>query len=601
VTRSTRLESRRQRLVFADFFVAAWHVLAPTTPLQWSWHLDELCAHLQAQIEGWAQRQTGAASESPMQNVLYTMPPGTLKSRAFVIASAWAWLRWPSMTMLAISGNPRLSLRDSMLFRQLVSSRWYIETFRPTWTIRDDQDAKGALGNTAGGVRLAMGWDARAVGEHVDWIQADDPHDPEQVESDATRIGVLEKWDGSWANRVNDLSTSLRSGIAQRTHEDDWNARRIAEGWVHFDVPMLFEVDRNCITPLGRPDHRTVEGESLQPARFTPEVISKERTRVGERRWACLYQGRPVPAGGAIVKLEWLRFYRRIGMPNAASARPRGCWPGPSVELDPSTMNRAVIAADLAGGKATSDGDYNVIVAVGRRGADIFVLEVWRARADFPEVQRQFRAMAARYPLSKRVIEQAAAGASLVASLQREVSGIVGVPPSGSKESRLQSVLAFFEAGNVHLDEHAPYLDAVVTELATFPNARHDDFVDALTLALAELGAVDPTVATRRQMLIANLLSACPHHNDKAARRRWLAERLTEAYEWAAPLTAEDVGRWRLGDVDAAPTSTTTPSPSVPSGNASMRALHARDIRGERLGYVDRWKLSRWRRQGGGA
>lgn len=298
------------------------------------------------------------------------------------------------------------------------------------------------MGNSAGGVRLAMGWDARAVGEHLDWIQADDPHDPEQVESDATRLGVIDKWDGSWANRVSDLASSIRSGIAQRTHQDDWSARRIAEKWAHLDLPMLFEEARVCETPLGFPDPMTVEGECLHPERFTLAVIEAERKRVGERRWATLYMGRPAPASGAMVQVADLWFWRRDGAPQVG-ARPRGCYMGPAVVL-PSQMDAIVLAGDLAGGKLTTKGDFNALMVVGKRAADFYLLEFWVKRAGFPEVQPKIRELSKRYPRAKKVIESAASGASLVASLEREISGLVGRVAKGDKESRLESVLAFF-------------------------------------------------------------------------------------------------------------------------------------------------------------
>ena len=480
-TRSARTRSRLIRSL-RRFFNASWSTLEPTTTLVAAKHLDALCDHLQAQLEGWAARQADPTYEQTIKDLLATLPPGTLKSRALVVASAWAWLRWPAMKMLALSGNPRIAMRDSMLFRQLVTSSWYVETFRPAWTIRDDADAKGAIGNTSGGMRLAMGWDARAVGEHVDWIQADDPHDPEQVESEATRTGVIDRWEMSWSNRVNDLASSIRTGIAQRTHEVDWSSKRIAEGWVHLDLPMLFELDRECTTPLGKPDWRTVQDECLQPARFTPDVIAKERAK-GERRWATLYQGRPAPKGGAMVKVADLRFWRHDAAPQVA-ARPEGCYAGPARVLPPR-FDKVVIAGDLAGGKLTTKGDFNALVAVGKAGADFFLLESWVRRAGFPEVQAKVRELARRYPRAKKVIESAAAGASLVASLEREISGLVGQVAKGDKESRLESVISYFEGGNVHMPDGAPGLDALIASLTTFPNAAHDDDVDAISLALA--------------------------------------------------------------------------------------------------------------------
>ncbi|MDQ3364352.1 MAG: phage terminase large subunit [Myxococcota bacterium] len=526
------------------FFRAAWHVLEPTTPLVWSWALEAVCGHLQALTEDWASRQLKTSFVQRMRDLLVTMPPGTAKSRALVMLLPWAWLRWPSLRAICLSANPRVALRDSMYSRDVIASPWYQSTFAPAWQVRQDSDAKGLYSNTVGGFRSAMGFDARIVGERADLVIVDDPHDPEEAESDVQREHVHDRWESSIGNRVNDLGSSIRVGIAQRTHEDDWSARRVAEGWTHVDLPMLFESERACVTPLGHVDQRTTEGERLDSVRFPDTVIAAERRRVGERRWATLYQGRPSPRAGSIVQTSWLRFHRAPGKPDNACTRPSGCWTGPAVET-PTTFDAVCIAADLAFGKATTSGDYNVVLVVGKRGADFFVLDVWRARADFPEVQRRFRAFAARFPLSRKVVEQAAAGASLVASLQAEISGLVGLPPHGSKEQRLQNVLAFFEAANVHVDENWPGVADAVAELTMFPNARHDDFLDALTLALSQLATSDKD----RRATLRRWVALAGRHRGAALEREvdrqlgvGIATESPPAAERPMPQTAE---QWR--------------------------------------------------------
>src|SRR6202051_5417110 len=32
----------------AEFVRQAWHIIEPTTPLLWNWHLDVICEHLEA-------------------------------------------------------------------------------------------------------------------------------------------------------------------------------------------------------------------------------------------------------------------------------------------------------------------------------------------------------------------------------------------------------------------------------------------------------------------------------------------------------------------------------------------------------------------------
>jgi predicted phage terminase large subunit-like protein len=515
-------ERRRCTASLYDFFVSGWHVLEATTPLAEGRHLRVLCDHVQAVIEDWAARQRDHGHVQRMRDLIATLPPGTLKSRVLVYALPWAWIRWPEMRVIALSCNPRVATRDSTYTRDVIASDWYRETFRPEWSIRRDTDGKHAFANTAGGFRLAHGLDARIIGQRADALFIDDPHDPEEALSDAQRESVIERWQTSASNRVNDLGSSVRIMIAQRTHEADLPAVVIAEGWTHVDLPLLFELDEVGESPLGRYDWRQHEGECLHPQRFTPEVIEAERQRLGPARFSALYQQRPTPAGGAIIKLSELRFWMLPGA--IVPPLPRGCHPE-LVEIPHDRgrldLDGVVIAADLAGGRATKTGDFNVVVALGRKGPHFYVLEVYRERADFPDVADAMRGMARRYPGAPIYVEQAAAGGAMIATLSDPrdgLPGVVAVPAVGSKEQRVHATHHFFRAHNVHLPADWSWRDGAVAELTTFPRARHDDFVDALTLALAH-GALclDPAAAEQRR---ARAAFGAAFGRDRAARQR---------------------------------------------------------------------------------
>ena len=60
----------------------------------------------------------------------------------------------------------------------------------------------------------------------------------------------------------------------------------------------------------------------------------------------------------------------------------------------------------------------------------------------------------------------------------------LGVGTDRDKQSRLISQIDLFEGGSVLLPKDAPWLDAFVSELLSFPG-RHDDQVDALSQGLA--------------------------------------------------------------------------------------------------------------------
>ena len=87
------------------------------------------------------------------------------------------------------------------------------------------------------------------------------------------------------------------------------------------------------------------------------------------------------------------------------------------------------------------------------------------------------------------IIAFCAAGAALLAGCATGPTSsgpysVVAYKPKGDKMERLISQIDLFEGGSVLLPKDAPWLEAFVAELLSFPG-RHDDQVDALTQGLA--------------------------------------------------------------------------------------------------------------------
>jgi predicted phage terminase large subunit-like protein len=81
-----------------------------------------------------------------------------------------------------------------------------------------------------------------------------------------------------------------------------------------------------------------------------------------------------------------------------------------------------------------------------------------------------------------------AAGKSTAAHMVRLLDGfdVRAAPETGSKEVRATPVSAQAEAGNVKL-VRGPWNESFLEEIGMFPNGAHDDQVDALSGAYAEL------------------------------------------------------------------------------------------------------------------
>ena len=58
---------------------------------------------------------------------------------------------------------------------------------------------------------------------------------------------------------------------------------------------------------------------------------------------------------------------------------------------------------------------------------------------------------------------------------------------NGDKVIRLNAVSPLIEGGRVHIPKEAPWLDDFMDEAQSFPNGKHDDQIDALSMGLDAL------------------------------------------------------------------------------------------------------------------
>lgn len=465
----------------AEFFVEAWRILEPSTPLVPGWHLWAICDHVQAQLEG------GRFGNRWAQNLTIQVPPGSAKSTILsVCAPAWRWTWDPAWRVLCISGNPDVATRDSLACRRLIESDWYRETFRPPWKLATDQNVKTYFQTSAGGFRQAKGMQADVTGDRPHAIILDDPLDAQDAPSRARREAVNYAWDHGIANRIADPQRGSRTLIMQRLHEDDLAGHVLAEGcWSHLRIPMEFDAKPSCRCPdcasgetfMGWRDPRKLDGELMCPERFPERSLAQERRRLGPSGYAAQMQQRPAPASGAMFDRDNFRAITQ--MPVSPAARIRS-W-------------------DLA---ASKDGDWTVGVRMSL-GADgrVCVEDVVRFRATPGEVERRMRATAEADGKATRIripLDPGQAGVSQSQALIRLLAGfnVVADRETGDKAVRASPFAAQVEGGNVDILVGTEWLPEFLAEMDSFPRGRWDDQVDASAAAYAMLVA-DPHARTR--------------------------------------------------------------------------------------------------------
>ena len=148
---------------------------------------------------------------------------------------------------------------------------------------------------------------------------------------------------------------------------------------------------------------------------------------------------------------------------------------------------------DLAATEAKegTDPDWSVGVKVRQEDGVYFVEDVKRVRATPQGVEALVRQTAMFDGLDVQIgmeQEPGSSGKTVIAHYRRVLDGFAfrGVPSTGSKEIRAQPVSAQAEAGNVKLLNGA-WISDFLDELAAFPGGSHDDQVDALSGACAQL------------------------------------------------------------------------------------------------------------------
>jgi predicted phage terminase large subunit-like protein len=315
-----------------------------------------------------------------------------------------------------------------------------------------------------------------ALGKGGRRVIIDDPIDPDDAYSDAKRIAANNSIERKLPSRLNVPGRDAMVMVMQRLHEDDPSGRILANkdnNWVHCCVPAECK-ERTTITYPRSGNVRIREvGEVLWPDRVNQHDLDniKHGDNMSLRDFEAQYNQNPSPASGTMFNRNWWQFYVQLPV-----------------------LDEVIQSWDLTFDQG-NNADYVVGLVLGCKGAQKYVIDMVRERADFPATLRMFRLLSQKWPMaSVKLVEKAANGAALISTLRKEIDGIIPVTPKGSKVVRAQSVTSSVECGNVlipalSLDplRISPEWQLFIDEHSRFPNGVHDDIVDAASQGLTRL------------------------------------------------------------------------------------------------------------------
>jgi predicted phage terminase large subunit-like protein len=332
------------------------------------------------------------------------------------------------------------------------------------------------LAGTDGGMGTAgAGGAITGKGGHL--LIVDDPiKNIEEAHSPVMRDHLWEWWQSVFLTRREPGGKVLL--IMSRWHEDDLIARLLS-------TETGMRIRRLRMPAIAEDDDMLNRrpGDALCPERFDEHALDRIRVDVGPTAWASLYQQRPIAVGGGMFRRNsfgtWTEAKRtddetlyRLG---EHIVDDKTCWRF-------ATMDPAFTRSKRS--------DFTVMAIWAVAPTDphsLMLLDLERIRVEHADHAPLVQRMWEKWKPAWVGIEKQMATLSLFDEVQRRGVVVRWLQPDKNKIARAETAVAVVDAGRVYLPAHARWVPEFLDEVVSFPVAAHDDQVDVLAYACAEL------------------------------------------------------------------------------------------------------------------
>lgn len=401
------------------------------------------------------------------KRLIINIPPRYSKSQLIKYFIAWTLGKHPDSEYIYTSYSARLAAGGSWEVRGMVQDPAYREVF-PAVDLRDDSQAKDEWRTTEGGIVYATGAGGTITGYGAGkmrdgwagFLGIDDPHKADEARSDVIRQNVIDWFQNTLESRLNNGADTPIILIMQRLHESD------LAGWL-LNGGNGEKWDHVCLKALQD------DGTALWPEKHSVSDLRRMQASA-PYTFAGQYQQAPAPPEGNIFKPDSIEV---------VDAVPAG--------------TRFVRAWDLAASQ--DDGDWTVGGKIGVTPSGRYLIaDIVRLQGGPDKVEEALKNTAGRDDKAVAISipqDPGQAGKSQVAYFTRQLAGytVHSSPESGDKVTRAEPFAAQVNVGNVMMLK-APWNDALIAEMRVFPNATHDDQVDALSRGFNHLVTNRPAV-----------------------------------------------------------------------------------------------------------
>lgn len=430
-----------------------------------------------------------------IRNLMLFAPPQHGKSELVSTRLPSFWLaNNRDLPVALVSYGASLAFRNSRAARSVFETPMYKQIF--TDIERDTQNWRMSdwhLKNHKGYV-LAVGVGGPITGHGFGLGIIDDPIENwAAAQSEALRERVWQWWLGTFKTRMWEGGAIVL--MMTRWHDDDLAGRilsvegRVEEGgkWTVIDYPALAD-HAEGLDKLGRE-----VDEPLAPSRYSRAYLHELRDDLGPHVWSAEYQQKPTKPEGDLFKIGRIQIINNVPaeVAQVKNPQPTDAHPDPFPVLE--VVFKGTRAWDLAGSTKKiqkQDPDYSVGGLIAIYGGNVYILDVVRGQLSPDQAEDLVKMTAATDGKKVKVRIEKEPGQSGLYQINSYIKILMGfdvggMPSSGDKMVRAGPLAAQVNAGNVFM-LRAPWNKYALNELAGFPNAAHDDIVDALSYAFSE-------------------------------------------------------------------------------------------------------------------
>lgn len=401
-------------------------------------------------------------ADGKIKRVIINLAPRHTKSEfASYLLPSWFLGRFPNKKIIQCSNTADLAVGFGRKVRNLVGSEQYSKVF-PNVSLRQDSKAAGRWSTNHNGEYFAIGVGGTVTGKGADLLIIDDPHSEQEARLAASSPEIF---DSVYEWYTSGPRQRLQPGGTIIVVMTRWSKRdlsgRIMQSALERDGEKWELIEFPAILPSGNP---------LWPEFWSIEELSALRDELPPAKWNAQYQQSPTSEEGALIKRDWWKIWDHE---------------------DPPPCDYILQSWDTAFSKSER-ADYSAVTTWGvfyhnenPEDANIILLDAMKKRMEFPELKETALRFYNEWEPDSFIVEAKASGAPLIYELRAMGIPVQEFTPTRGNDKivRVNAISDLFASGKVWAPPKR-WAEEVIEELAAFPNAQHDDFVDSCSQAL---------------------------------------------------------------------------------------------------------------------